>query len=308
MRSAEVDALNPGTVLDAARERQDAALQGEVRPRHDRTEGLERDLLQLHHGVHAGKRLREEVGVAVDRPAPAFENARGRVDRRWVDAVLRVDVADVLRLHVEVGQLEGVFRVRVDVRHRRVPDEEAVDLEGIDLFHRLLPAPLLDRRRIRRLGAQLRQVEIDARPVEDEVRDELQGEKLLPLDARVEPRELEHGRFGVGLLPQDQVLESQRQVDRVESEALDPDGIALEAPVHAALHRPAQGLVDEEQGDDEEDENARQDEKDRAGTPRPRVGEAGPRLPFRTRSEHRARHGNREGNDRARKRPARELQ
>ena len=75
------------------------------------------------------------------------------------------------------------------------------------------------------------------------------AEERLPLDARVQPRRLEDGRVGMGLLEELQIVEGQREPDRMEAELADLRGVPLQLLVHLADDDSPERLVDEERSD-----------------------------------------------------------
>ena len=165
-----------------------------------------------------------------------------------------MNVADVVRVDREARHLERPLRVGIDVSDLAVADAEQIDLERVDLLERLLPPLVLDGRRVLDLPFELRQVDVDARAVEEEVGDEVEPGELAPLQARVQLRKDRDRRLGMGLLPHGQVRQVDRHPDKVEVRPRQQDGVALQARVHPLFHVAAQGLVPEERGDDDENE------------------------------------------------------
>ena len=86
----------------------------------------------------------------------------------------------------DVGDAERLEGSRIDVDGFAAPDRDLVDLERIDCLERLLPAVLGERGRILRLFANVREVDVEKRPIDAEVRDETPVHQRLPFDAGVE--------------------------------------------------------------------------------------------------------------------------
>src|SRR6266542_6643335 len=154
--------------------------------------------------------------MSVHDSAARLEDDSLGVHRRRVDTVLGVDVADVVGAEGEVGNVKRPAGVFVDVDEVPVIDAQQVDLEGKDRESRLLPSVVLDRRRVGGLLSQLRQVDMDPRLVEEEVRDDVAGENLTPLHACVKPGKESHGRIGMRLLEDVDVGESDRKGEETE--------------------------------------------------------------------------------------------
>ena len=187
--------------------------------------------------------------MPVESHAPVLEHHGVEVEIRGIRPVLRPDVSDVLGFEVDPADLERLEGSLVDVGHAAVRHADLVDLQGIDRLERFLPAVVLDRCRILRLGRELLEVHVDGGLRQREVGDQPAPEERLPLDARVQPRRLEDGRVGMGLLEELQIVEGQREPDRMEAELADLRGVPLQLLVHLADDDPPERLVDEERAD-----------------------------------------------------------
>jgi hypothetical protein len=239
--------------------REKAVVQGHVRALKHRPEVVERHLVESEKRVESHVRLGEKVGVTVHLAAPGSEDDPLGVNGGGIHAVGRADVADVVGSEEDVRELQGPGRILVDVSEGAVIDLEQVDLERIDGERRLLPSPFVDGNLVVVLLPQLRQVQVDLRLIEREIRNEFQLQELAPLHARLQSRKHRHERVGMRVLPDRHVVESHRETEDVEVEVLDVRGIASQTRVDLLLHCPPHRLVHEERRDDDDQS---QNEKD----------------------------------------------
>ena len=169
-------------------------------------------------------------------------------------------------MHRDVRDAERLEGARIDVGGLATRDRDLVDLEGIDRLERLLPAMLGERGRIFRLFADVREVDVEERPIEAKVRDETPVHQRLPFDAGVELRHRQDGRVGMRVLGEGQPVERHAEAERMEVQALDVRRVPLQTLVHLGLDRPAEWLVDEERRDHDERDEGDDDQRRDAGT------------------------------------------
>src|SRR5262249_7235110 len=236
-RLLEVDHLDGGRVLHAPLGGKRPALDGDVLLVRDRLEVVQLDTFERDLGLHAELGLGEKVGVAVDAELAFLEDLGVGAQGGRIDSIPRVHIADVLGDHVDLPEGQRLVRSLVDVRDPAVDDPHPVDLERIDRLERLLPALLVEGRRVFRLLLDVRSVGVELRLLEPEVRDHSTEDQRFPLHARVEPRDMQHRRLRMGVLDEDEVVKGQRRADRMEAQLLDVGGVALQPSVHLALDR-----------------------------------------------------------------------
>ena len=240
--------MGPYSKAPAADE--DPALDGDAPVVQHGLEVVEGDLFQLHVALDAWDRHGQEVGMSVQGHVAVLEDDGVEMKIRGIRPILGPDVPDVLGEEVDPADLERGEGPLVDVGHPTVRHADLVDLQGVDRLERLLPAVFLDRRRILGLGAQLLEVHVQGGLRQGEVGDQSAAEERLPLDARIQARRVEDGRIGVGLLDELQIIEGQREPDRMEAELPDVRAVPLQLLVHLAHHYAAERLIDKERGDD----------------------------------------------------------
>ncbi len=181
--------------------------------------------------------------------------------------ILGVDVADVRGPRVEVRELERTLGVLVDIGQGALSDAELVDLQGIDRLDGSLPALAIHRHLVGELAPQLGQVHVRDRPVDREVGDELQGQKLFPVHARVQSRNEEDRGLGVRRLADHDIVQRERKPERLKPRLPDARGVALEAGVHPAFDGAPERLVGHEAHGRQENDQAGQ--RDSGFRPRP---------------------------------------
>ncbi len=138
---------------------------------------------------------------------------------------------------------------------------------GIDGLERFLPSPLLHGRLVLGLFQELRTVDVEARALEEEVRDEVEREELLPVDARLEEGQREDGRIRIRVLRDGDVAQRHGQAEEVQVGVPHGRGVPVELRVHVPFERPPERLVAEERGGEEEREEG--GESDRRDLPAP---------------------------------------
>jgi hypothetical protein len=258
----DVRDLDRRRVLHAAVRRQEAVLDRQVRAREHRPEVVEGHSLQGEDRVDAGVRHREEVRVSVELAASRSEHDRLRVDRGGVDALGRADVPDVVGPEEEVRERQRALWIGIDVGESAIVDLEEVDLQGVNVFERLLPSPLLDGDVVVVLLSELGQVQVDLRLVDLEVRNELELDELGPLHARAQAWDDGDRGVGVRVLPDRDVVERDRESNEVKVEVPDFRGVAGQVLVHRLLHGAPHRLVHEEGRDDDEENQAEEDSEE----------------------------------------------
>src|SRR5262249_45510346 len=196
---------------------QNAAVDGQVVAVRDRLEVIEQDVRQVDVATEGRVRLREQVGLPGGEHAAGLEHDCRKPDVRGIGPV-RAAIPDIGRDQLEISNAERFEGSPVDVRRLSVADLEVIDLQRIDGLEGVLPAALLDGRRVFDLLACLRQVQVDRRPDELYVTDELAREERSPVDAGAQALELEHRRVRMLVLRDDNVSEIERESDRVEVE------------------------------------------------------------------------------------------
>src|SRR4029077_15819340 len=115
-------------------------------PRDERPEIVDRDLAEPQHRMEARIGLGEEIRVAVERAAAGVEDDSFGMDRRRINVLLGMDVADVVGPDRQMRNAQRTPGVLVDVGDLPFADAEQVDLERIDLQQRLMPPAVLYRR------------------------------------------------------------------------------------------------------------------------------------------------------------------
>src|SRR5262249_61095537 len=152
-----------------------------------------------------------------------------------VHALLRLHVADVRGVDVEITQPKWLEGPAVDVGHVRALDAKVIHLERVDRLQRVLPAALLYRRGIGDLGAGLGEVDVKGGTIDEEITDQSTVEERAPVHAGAEQGNARHGRVRVRVLHHDQLGDVEGETDRVEVELADVRGVALEGPIHLRL-------------------------------------------------------------------------
>jgi hypothetical protein len=183
------------------------------------------------------------------------------MDRGGIDPVAGADVADVRRRGVPPRDVERLFRIGVDVDEVAVPHLDLVELERVDRLQGLLPAAVLHLDLVAVLLAELRQVDVDARAVEHRVGHQVTAEDLAPFHAGLQAGDVRHRRIGIGVLPDGQPLQGQRQPERVQVGVPEAHVVAVEPLVDLGFQGPAEVLV-EMAGDEEEDKGQDRGDQD----------------------------------------------
>src|SRR6266496_6089488 len=88
--------LRLGGELELTRSVEHASADGEIRPRDDGTEVIDRNFSESQHRVESRIRLGEKVRMPVERAAAGVEDDPFGVDRGGIDVLFRVDVTDVV--------------------------------------------------------------------------------------------------------------------------------------------------------------------------------------------------------------------
>ncbi len=149
--------------------------------------------------------------------------------------------------------------VLVDVDEARILDREQIDLKGIDLTDRFLPALFFHRNVILGLVPKLLEVEIESGPVEFPVAHQVAGKERPPVNADVEFGKNRDRRLGVGLLGDLQTPERNGKSDGVEIEPRQLHPVSLERLVRPFDNHPLQRLVDKKGCDKEQKKQADDD-------------------------------------------------
>ena len=254
-RARQRDRLHLQAVLDVTVCCEHALVDPEVVPIRDRLEVVELDVGQLDVSAKRRIRLGQEIGLAIRRHAALVEH-EGRESNVGRIGTLARAVADVGGDQVEIADVQRLEGALIDVRHVALLNLEVVDLQRIDRLERVLPAAFLDGSRVLDFLPRLRQIDVDGRLHELDVGNELAGQERAPVDARAQPLETDDRRLGMLVLRDHDVVEIEREAQRVEVQLPDARGVALERAIHLRLGIAAQRLVDEERdgvGDDEQD-------------------------------------------------------
>ena len=266
-----------GRDFDFAVGRQGSFVHRQVVAISDRLEVVEGDGVELDLSHERRVGVGQEVSPSVRGHGAAVEHPRLQVHRRGINALLRVDVADVGGDEFQVVDAERLEGAVVLVRDVSPGNPQLVDLERIDRLERLLPSLVLDGSGVTDLGPGLRQVQDHDRVVDENVANHAPRQEGAPVDAGVKALDVGHRRVGILVLDDHGVAEVQGKVDRAEVELAYRHGIALEARVHLGFGIAAQRLVDEEERDPgghdhEHDERARREEPAARGHARPPCG------------------------------------
>jgi hypothetical protein len=169
----------------------------------------------------------------------------------------------------------------VDVGHGAVGDPHLIELERVDALHRGLPALVLHRDRIVRLGGELALVDVQARSDRVQVGDQPQRQQGAPVDAGRQAVDLDDRRIGMRVLPHRQADQGQRQGPQVQLEIRQPRGVALEILVERRLHPPPHRLLEQRSGGDQRRDQHRQaGEGDRPAAMPPHHSAPARRTPF----------------------------
>ncbi len=203
--------------------------------------------------LDAGIGLEQEIRLAVHLQLAAVEDDRLQLEGRRVLTFRRPHVADVPHHRLDLRDPQRPRLPRLHVRGLAVDDLELVDLQRVHRLQRVLPAVVLHRRRVLQLGLEVRLVDVDERPDEREVGDELAVHERAPLHAGAQPLDPHHGWIRIRVLDELDVVEVDGEPDRMEVELADVGGVALHLPVHLGLGHAPQRLVDEERDDHGED-------------------------------------------------------
>ena len=131
-------------ILGVAGGPEHAPFYNEVRAGTHCIEIIERHLLQLYTTLYARIRFTEEICGSIYTAAPGFKDCCIQMERRWVDLIRQVDVADIDCLEVQMTQDKGSFRVLIDIGDSGVIDFQTVYFEWVDILYCLLPAALLE--------------------------------------------------------------------------------------------------------------------------------------------------------------------
>src|SRR5215210_17083 len=172
-------------VLDLPLRGEDAAVDVEVGARAQHVEALQRHAGELIEDMHARVGLREEVRMALYDGAAGPEQDAFGAHGRGIEDLVVPGGPDVLGDQIDPGELQRPLRVLVHIDELPVPHLDLVELQRIDGLEGFLPAPVLDADRVAVFLLELLQVDVDARPVDDDVGHQTEMEDLLPLDARL---------------------------------------------------------------------------------------------------------------------------
>src|SRR6266849_1587384 len=260
-------------VLDGAGQRQAAVADGQVVAIGDRLEVVEGHLVQPERGLYPHMRLAEEVGAPIEPRRARVEHHRLEVDRRGIHLLLRGNVANVLGAQIDAADVERLEGALVDIGDIPFDHAQAIDLEvERQGLQRLLPAAILQRRLLGRLGAHLLEIEIDRRAFEAEVRNDPTMEQRPPIDAGDEARHLSDRRVGVGVLGDRGVAQLDGRRPRMHAQRGDLHGMPRQATIDRRLHIAAQRLIREPGStidqDREQDEPPQQEDPTAANSQR----------------------------------------
>ena len=102
-------------IFDIAGGLHDSAFYGEIGSENHRFEKVERKVSHLEAGLDAGKRFNEKICDAIDSAVPGVEDGRIKMERRGIDLVRLVEVADIICLKVQMALDKRSFVVLVDI-------------------------------------------------------------------------------------------------------------------------------------------------------------------------------------------------
>jgi hypothetical protein len=125
-------------------------------------------------------------------------------------------------------------------------DRENVYLEGIDRFQGLLPTLLLERNLAFLFFSNVSQVDVQLRPVDQEITNHAGSEERAPVYPRAKTPDVGDRRIRIGILYHGQILEIQSERNGVEIGMTDVDRIAFQMTVHLMLHVPGQSRIADE--------------------------------------------------------------
>src|ERR1700730_7506700 len=145
-------------------------------------------------GLDTGERLHQEVRSSLQRHFAAVEDQHAGAKPGWIGMVRLLDVTDVVRDDVQMGQVERFRFAGFHVNDITLIDYETVDLERIGILQRVLPSLLTQRSRVFLLRCELGVVDMKLRVPQKDICHHAAKEQSPPMD----PERHDRGKVATG--------------------------------------------------------------------------------------------------------------
>ena len=129
------------------------------------------DLFERYLGLDGRMRHRQKIRLPLEREGTRVDDHAVDMEVGGIHARVRLDIADVAGAHIQLAETQRARRVLIDIGDLALDDSHLIDVEGINRLHGLLPAALLYRHLVPSLMDDLREVEVERRPLDPQISD-----------------------------------------------------------------------------------------------------------------------------------------